>query len=163
MINSNHATTDNGTSRSFQTRRSPKLTRFVVGCTLAAAPFVFVGAARAQTSSTQLGASTTVVSTATTSSVSAVPTTPVELSSTLAAAESTTTIFATATTLNPDATTSVTDTTISDAVPQGGIDAGFGGTAPANENTSDIPAPVAVLLFVGAAIIAVVAGRRSRS
>jgi hypothetical protein len=143
--------------------QSSSLKRLVLRFTIAATPFLFVGTAHAQTSSTAVGPSTTTTSTASTSDGSSASTTSATGPSTTVAGSVSTTISASPTTVEVDGTVSTQDTTIDDAVPQGGIDAGFGGTAPAPQNGSDLPIGIAVLLFSGAAAVGVTAGRRSRA
>jgi hypothetical protein len=154
------------------TRGHSRRKRMVFGIALIATPFISVGVASAQSPSTTLGASTTkATNESTTSSASSATAGP---STTIAAAESTISASTTAssgttettsllpTSVDQDETVSATDITIDDAVPQGGIDAGFGGAAPEPDSSGGVSVPFAALLFSGAAAVGVAAGRRSR-
>lgn len=68
----------------------------------------------------------------------------------------------TATTLAPTDTTVLDTATEDTAVPEGGVDAGFGGTAPDGGSSPIIPVAIGALLVGGFAATRMAKGRRAR-
>jgi hypothetical protein len=151
-----------------------KARALLLGSTLLLAPFIFAGVASAQTSTTAVGATTTSASSASTTtaslgsttSASSATTTGAQLVSTTLMLVTTSPASTTATTLpstNVSEESHVTEEAVDDsAVPEGGIDTGFGGTATGTSNSTGMLASAALFAIAGTAVTTVTVRRRNR-
>lgn len=118
-------------------RQRTKRSALQIGFASLAFPLLFALPAGAQTTTTEVGASTTIADPA-----------------------ATTVLESEVTTVPEGEVTTQTD--VDEAVPEGGIDAGFGGAASNGESNTETSAVLAAMALSGVGVLGMVARRRRR-